>query len=72
MAVMEDANWMAWALKAAGALIMFLMALGLKDIRDRIKRAEELCGLLQVLEERISGLEDRISRMEGRSGHDRY
>lgn len=36
-----DQDWIAWGLKAMGAVILFLLSLGIKDIRDRLKRSEE-------------------------------
>lgn len=46
-----------WMLKGAAALILFLLSLGIKDIRDRIRDAERMCARLEALEERITNIE---------------
>lgn len=52
-----DQDIVGWMLKGAAALILFLLSLGVKDIKDRIRDAERMCARLDVLEERITALE---------------
>lgn len=52
-----DQDIVGWLLKGAAALIMFLLSLGVKDIRDRLRDAERLCSRLELLEARICRLE---------------
>lgn len=59
-----------WALKAAGAIILFLLSLGIKDIRDRVKKSEELCiqvdSLYQLAEQKFRVLDERTRLIEER------
>lgn len=68
---------MNWALKAAGAVILFLLSLGIKDIRDRLRKAEEayakvdnLCNLTTQefvsVKERMKLIEDRLKLFDDR------
>lgn len=52
-----DQDIVGWMLKGAAALILFLLSLGVKDIKDRIRDAERLCARIEALEERIVSLE---------------
>lgn len=72
-----DQDWIAWALKATGAVILFLLSLGVKDIRDRLKRSEEAyvkveslynvtVSEFEAVKERIKLIEDRIRLVEER------
>lgn len=55
--VATDQDIVGWMLKGAAALIMFLLSLGVKDIRDRLRDAEQLCSQLKLLEQRLDRME---------------
>lgn len=72
-----DQDWIAWGLKAMGAVILFLLSLGIKDIRDRLKKSEEAYIKVESLynvtvtefktvKERIYFIEEKVRLIEER------
>jgi hypothetical protein len=58
-AVQIDGNAVSWLMSAAGAFILFLLGLGIKDLRDRIKKVDQICVRLAVIEAELKSMRDR-------------
>jgi hypothetical protein len=55
-----DRSVISWLLASAGAFILFLLGLGVKDIRDKMRKVDTLCMRVGKLEERVdSEMRDR-------------
>lgn len=52
-----------WVVKGLAGLVLFLLTLGIKDIRDRLRDAEMLIAKVQILEDRIKQLEREIDTL---------
>jgi hypothetical protein len=48
-----------WLLGAAGTLILFLLGLGVTDLRNKLKKVDTMCVSLARMEERVKALEDK-------------
>lgn len=61
----DTSDLVSWIVKGLAAVVMFLLALGAKDLRDRIKNAEERAidalATANALEARIRLLEGFVS-----------
>lgn len=51
--VVVDRSVISWLLGSAGAFILFLLGLGVKDIRDKMRKVDTLCLRLERLEQRV-------------------
>lgn len=58
-----DQDVIGWIVKGLAALVLFLLTLGIKDIRDRLRDAEMLIAKVQILEDRIKQLEREIDTL---------
>jgi hypothetical protein len=59
--VITDAKWVEWILKAAGALIIFLLGLGLKDVRDKLNKIDNFASQIEAMKVKIEYLEKRFA-----------
>lgn len=75
--VSVDSAVMGWLVAAGGSLIMFLLGLGIKDLKDRLRKSEALCREFQEyklsaerergeLRRYIQELNGEVSRLEQR------
>lgn len=64
----DTSDLISWIVKGLAAVVMFLLALGAKDLKDRIKNAEDRAiaalAVANALEARIKLLERFISARE--------
>lgn len=51
--VVLDRSVISWLLGAAGAFILFLLGLGVADVRAKMKKVDLLCVRLERLEQRV-------------------
>jgi hypothetical protein len=51
--VVLDRSVISWLLALAGAFILFLLGIGVKDVRDKMKKVDVLCVRVGKLEERL-------------------
>lgn len=58
-----DQDIVGWVVKGLAGLVMFLLAIGIKDIRDRLRDAEMMVAKVQILEDRIKQLEREIDTL---------
>ena len=58
-----DKSVVAWMLSASGAFILFLLGLGFKDVKDKLKKIDTLCLKVVQLEGTIERLEQRLDDM---------
>ena len=56
-------SWVEWALKGLGALLIFFISLGIKDVREKIRKVEELDKGYGVLYERVDNLARKVERL---------
>jgi hypothetical protein len=58
--IVLDRSVISWLLALAGAFILFLLGIGVKDVRDKMKKVDVLCVRVGKLEERVdSEMRDR-------------
>jgi hypothetical protein len=48
-----DRSVISWLIGAAGAFIFFLLSLGVKDIKDKMRKVDQLCIRLERLEQKV-------------------
>jgi hypothetical protein len=48
-----DRSVISWLLGAAGAFILYLLTLGVKDVKDKMKKVDQLCIRLERLEQKV-------------------
>jgi hypothetical protein len=51
--VVIDRSVISWLIGAAGAFILYLLSLGVKDLRDKMRKVDQLCIRLERLEQRV-------------------
>lgn len=51
--IVMDRSVVSWLLGSAGAFILFLLGLGIKDLREKIRKVDILCVRLERLEQRV-------------------
>jgi len=65
-----DSSVVGWLMAACGTLVMFLLGLGAKDLKDRLKKSEQLCLEIErvrgELLKQIAKLNGEIQRLEQR------
>jgi hypothetical protein len=60
-----DQTVIGWLLASAGAFILFLLGLGVNDLRAKMKKTDLLCIRLTQLEQRLeSDIARRLDRLE--------
>jgi len=57
-----DRSVISWLLGAAGAFILFLLGLGVADVRSQMKKVSTLCLTVSRLEAKIEAMEQRMDR----------
>jgi hypothetical protein len=51
--VVLDRSVISWLIGAAGAFILYLLSLGVKDVREKMRKVDQLCMRIERLEQKV-------------------